>query len=336
MDRCNNFGGRGSPLVWVSFMSLVAWIALYLYLVDDLKTYMDDSFSFEVEGNLLLYEPYGMLFPAKQTRLLQLWDEIGVPHEREKQVFGSPLTVIGFDVDPNAMQVSLPPAKKDALVAELRRFGVSHRRWSLREFRRLAGWCEWSFNVFPLLKPGLSALYAKLAGKERMEALIYVNLAIEGELHWMADWMERADGLLLYRSLDFHPDADGVVVGYTDASSSGMGIWFPEDSFACRSALPLAAPAATIFYFEALAVCSAIHTVADMDPVPSRLLIYTDNTNTVAMFNTLHAQPAYNCILRSAVDVLLQYSVDLRVEHHQETGQNMVLIDIFGKIKSNT
>ncbi|KAG2747704.1 hypothetical protein P692DRAFT_20647863, partial [Suillus brevipes Sb2] len=28
VDRNNNFGGRGSPKVWISFMSLVAWIAI--------------------------------------------------------------------------------------------------------------------------------------------------------------------------------------------------------------------------------------------------------------------------------------------------------------------
>ncbi|KAJ8593276.1 hypothetical protein M405DRAFT_685409, partial [Rhizopogon salebrosus TDB-379] len=184
-------------------MSLVAWIALRRKLIDDLKTYMDDSFSFELADNLLLYEPYQALFPAKQTRLLQLWDEICLPHDRAKQEFGSPLTVIGFDVDPNRMLATLPPHKKAALVAELRRFGVSHRRWSLREWQRLAGWCEWSFNVFPLLKPGLSNVYAKISGKQQPRALVHVNNAVQRELQWMSDHIERSDGLLLYRSLDF-------------------------------------------------------------------------------------------------------------------------------------
>jgi hypothetical protein len=48
VDRNNNFGGRGSPKVWISFMSLVAWVALRHQLIDDLKTYMDNSFSFEL------------------------------------------------------------------------------------------------------------------------------------------------------------------------------------------------------------------------------------------------------------------------------------------------
>ncbi|KAJ8581133.1 hypothetical protein M405DRAFT_694624, partial [Rhizopogon salebrosus TDB-379] len=184
-------------------MSLVAWIALHWKLIDDLKTYMDDSFSFELACDVLFYEPYQTFFLAKQTRLLQLWDEIQLPHDRVKQEFGSPLTVIGFDVDPNRMLATLPPHKKAALVEELRRFGVSHRRWSLREWQRLAGWCEWSFNVFPLLKPGLSSIYAKILGKQQPRALIYVNNAVEHELRWMSDHIERSSGLLLYKSLDF-------------------------------------------------------------------------------------------------------------------------------------
>jgi hypothetical protein len=70
-----------------------------------------------------------------------------------------------------------------------------------------------------------------------------------------------------------------------------------------------------IFYFEALAVCAAVHLLADMDDRPSKLLVYTDNTNTVAMFNSLRAQPPYNGLLRSAMDVLLEHGVDLRVAH---------------------
>jgi hypothetical protein len=59
VDCCNNFGGRQSALIWVSFMSLVTWIASVIIVIEHLKLYMDDSFSFELEGNVLLYEPYG-------------------------------------------------------------------------------------------------------------------------------------------------------------------------------------------------------------------------------------------------------------------------------------
>lgn len=315
VDRNNNFGGRGSPKVWISFMSLVAWIAIHRILIEALKTYMDDSYSFDLASNRLYYAPYKCFFPAKQTRLLQLWDDIGLPHERPKQLFGTPLTIIGFDIDPNAMTATLPVLKKDALVAHLRQFAGKGYRWTLREFQQLAGWCEWSFNVFPLLKPGLSAIYAKIRGKTDPFARLHVNNAIIAELCWMADHIDHAQGLLFYKSLDFSPTSHDVVVAYTDASGIGLGLWFPDEDFACQCPLPEFSSSDTIYFMEGLAVCSAIHAIRNMAEVPPRMLIYTDNENVVAMFNTLRAQPPYNSILISAMDVLIEHSVDLRVVH---------------------
>jgi hypothetical protein len=315
VDRNNNFGGRGSPKVWISFMSLVSWIAIHRILIEALKTYMDDSFSFELASRQLYYSPYDCWFPAKQTRLLQLWDEIGLPHERPKQLFGSPLTVIGFDIDPNAMSATLPEHKKGELVAHLRRFAGKGFRWSLREFQRLAGWCEWGFNVFPLLKPGLSAMYAKIRGKTDPFARLHVNNAIIHELLWLANHIDRSSGLLLYKSIDFTPESEELVVAYTDASGVGLGLWFPDENFACQSGLPRETPTDTIFFAEALAVCSAIHTIDTMPDKPRRMLIYTDNTNVVSMFNSLRAHPPYNSILLSAMDILIAHDMDLRVEY---------------------
>ncbi|KAG2047272.1 hypothetical protein BDR06DRAFT_836231, partial [Suillus hirtellus] len=93
-----------------------------------------------------------------------------------------------------------------------------------------------------------------------------------------------------------------------------LGLWFPHENFATQCQLPVDPPRDTIYFFEALAVCSAIHFIPNMTEIPSKMLIYTDNSNTVAMFNSLRAHPPYNPILLAAVDVLLQHEVDLRME----------------------
>jgi len=139
VDWNNNFGRQGSPKVWISFMSLVAWIAIHKEFIDTLKLYMDNSFPFEVAGLMLHYPPYQCAFPAKQMCLLQLWDEIGIPYDHHKQLFRSPLMVIGFDVDPNAMMAILPVHKKHELVLHLSHFAMKNFCWTLCEFQQLAG-----------------------------------------------------------------------------------------------------------------------------------------------------------------------------------------------------
>jgi hypothetical protein len=316
VDRCNNFGGRGSAYIWVSFVSLVIWIATTVTLIDHLKVYMDDSFSFELEGTVLLYEPYGTYLPRKQALLLQLWDRLGIPHEAEKQVFGRSLTIIGFEVDPNAMTVSIPHEKKTELLAYIRDFAVARRRHTLRNFQRLAGTVNWLFNVFPLLKPGLSAVYQKMSGKEKPLAQIYVNSEVVRELSWLAGHMDKLPGVVLFESLDWGPGSgDDFVTIYTDASSHGLAYWFPDCDFGFQCATPPELPVGTIFFAEALAVCSAIHAIPDTDPLPRRVVIYTDNSNTVDIFNSLRASKPYNRILMSAVDVLITHNIDLRVYH---------------------
>ena len=56
--------------------------------VEDLHQYVDDNFGFEFRCELVPYRPYGISYPAKQTHLLELWDEVGVLHEKPKQEFG--------------------------------------------------------------------------------------------------------------------------------------------------------------------------------------------------------------------------------------------------------
>jgi hypothetical protein len=56
----------------------------------------------------------------------------------------------------------------------------------LKDFQSLAGQVNWSLAVFPLLKPGLSAVYEKMAGKIQTMVSIRINNAVRDELLWFA------------------------------------------------------------------------------------------------------------------------------------------------------
>jgi len=320
VDRRNCFGNRASAAIFIAFSSLVNWIAKKERGID-VASYVDDFFGVELKSNLLRYEPYDTMFPASQTKLLQLWDELGIPHKRQKQVFGPKLTIIGIEVDANSLSFSLSADARGELENHLREVarepkgkGVKYR---VRDLQQVAGWLNWGLNVFPSLRPGLCNVYAKLATTSRNNPFtsLYINNAIRSDLTWAADHLASMSGIYILKSLDWElKDAD--MYAYCDASLTGMGIYFPKTNEGLFAPVPESAPKGRIFYFEALTVLSALHiAITDGERSGMKIVLYTDNFNTVEIFNSLAAQPDYNEILKAAVDIIIEHNVDLRVIH---------------------
>src|SRR5271168_2302822 len=69
------------------------------------------------------------------------------------------------------------------------------------------------------------------------------------------------------------------------------------------------------FYFEALVVVSIVNAVTHMPKVPSKLLVLSDNTNTVDIFQSLRCKPPYNDLVKFTVSLLLKHHISLRVVH---------------------
>jgi len=80
-------------------MGLISWISIYVYMIEDLLHYMDNAFLYDMDPVLTIYPPPHTHYPSKQCRLLTLWDDIGLPHEQHKQVFGQCIEIIGFFVN---------------------------------------------------------------------------------------------------------------------------------------------------------------------------------------------------------------------------------------------
>ena len=317
VDRCTCFGGRGSCRHYTAFMGLVLWIAIFAKLLSDLFGYIDDNFSFDEEGNVKWYEPYQCYYPTKQTKLLQLWDEIGLPHDKSKQEYAPILRIIGFMVDPNLMRVSMDEEDRERLIRRVTDFTATApggTRRTLKEFQQLAGWINWSFNVFPLLKPALSNVYAKIGGKTESHAKVFVSKAVVKDLNWFVSHVQTSDGVFLFEDVDWHAhQAD--VVAYSDACLTGLGFFFERSAEGFQCHVPVHPPKDTIFYFEALAIVSVVDAATRLPSVPSRLLIFSDNTNSVDIFHSLRSLPPYNELLKFTVSLLIAHSISLRVVH---------------------
>ena len=314
VDRCNCFGCRGSYYVYLAFISFVCWIALHVKNIQHLKCYIDDNCSFARLGDVKYYPKYRRYFPTDQTKLLELWDELGLPHEEKKQIYGPIIPFIGFDVDPNAMTVSINDERKHDLLDKVRDFAKSGKRRSLKDFQSIAGHINWSLAVFPLLKPGLSAVYAKMANKTKTMASIRVNNAVRDELLWFAKHAENSDGIFLLKSVAWDPsdDLSDTTICLADASPDGMAYWYPEFNLGFQCPVSSDPNMTNSFYFDALAVTSAI---LDNSHVASKMVIYSDNQKTVDVWHSLSASAPYNHLLMLGIDELVRFKIDARVVH---------------------
>ncbi|KIM66989.1 hypothetical protein SCLCIDRAFT_21345 [Scleroderma citrinum Foug A] len=204
-------------------MSLVLWILVFKLLVDAFL-YVEDCFGFSPTSALERYLPYSKLLPSTPlTTILCLWDSLGIPHEEKKQLFSSILPVIGFEVDPNLMCVQMSSESRSLLLDWIHAFAQKGTRRSLHNFQRLTGYLNWALNVFPMLRPGLSALCAKTAGKGATP--LWVNRDVVRELLWFSSHVKDSpDGvyLLSSESWDYAHLPSSTLVAFTDALASGM------------------------------------------------------------------------------------------------------------------
>lgn len=171
-------------------MALVSWIAKKIRKIELLCTYADDSFGLDLADNLTFYPPYCKFMPSNQVKLLQLWDEINLPHKESKQVFGLMLAIIGIEVDAIALSMAMPPDSLVELTTAIHDFITTKCKFMLHEWQRLAGWINWSLNIFPLLRPALNNFYAKISGKSAPNEYVRINNDVCADLQWAVAHLE--------------------------------------------------------------------------------------------------------------------------------------------------
>ena len=90
-----------------------------------------------------------------------------------------------------------------------------------------------------------------------------------------------------------------------------------------------------IFYYEALAITSAVLWASSITPCIQWLLIYIDSLNCVEIFNSLHVQDGYNNIILFMVHILISMNISLFV-FHIPTSDNSVIDALSHHLPSTT
>jgi hypothetical protein len=192
IDRCNNFGSRGGGWNWDSVISLVNWIAIKKKGVSDLLGYVDDNFGWEFAGKTEYYKPYKKHMPTKQVKLLKLWDELGIPHDEEKQLSGPSLPILGYDVDANKMTVKVPDEKKKKVVKLLRSHARVGKTYTVNDLQTAAGSVNSALSLYPSIRPGLRVLYDEMAKQEPGSSKLRVTKNAARSLSGLASFLEDA------------------------------------------------------------------------------------------------------------------------------------------------
>jgi hypothetical protein len=170
-------------------------------------------------------------------------------------------------------------------------------------------------NIYGLLRPGLSVLYDKMQGKQLQNQLVWVSKALVDELTWFTDHVERSMGVHMLESVEWSYDSRLDLLLFTDACLFSLGFWCPALSAGFQCPLNDGGHCG-IFFYEALAVVSALQwALTSLASPPRRIAIFTDSSNTVDLFHMLRAQPCYNPLLLTSVDLLLRHGHQLRVFH---------------------
>ena len=278
---------------------------------------------------MVRYEPYDTSYPEKQAHLLELWDEIGLIHEKPKQEFGAILEIIGLEVSLVSMTISMSLQKRHELIAAVRAFISSEgpRARPLGEWLSMLGWMNWALNAYPLLKPALQPAYDKVKGKTASFAPVYRNKNIITHFTWFANRVENSSGVCFIEMTEWGAE-DADIQVFCDASGRGLGYWSPSNNVGFMS--PLLGDAHTIFFNEALCVVSALHWAARLSPRPRKIAIHTDSLNTVQIFHTLKAEHDYNPLLMYAVSIMLDLKVSVRVFFIR--GEDNVVADALSRL----
>ena len=309
------FGNRASPRCWCSVSGLMCWIAIKKFDIKDLHDFMDDFFSWALKLDFVLYK--GVSRPRSQARLLMFWDEIGCPWKEKKQEFGMELKIIGFYVDINRGTLTLSDESISEIISIVRAFlATPGRRPPLREWLRVGGHLNWVFNVLPLGRPALGALYRKVAGKTLMHAGIVLNSDVVRDLEWLLDVIPRAIGVH-FVSATHWDDREADFVLWTDASLRlGLAFIYAGRGFTYALSPNTSNEKIDIFFLELIAILSAVHHVALFHHPPRKVLLWTDSLDSVAAYSSLRAaESIHNSVLLALAGILLETGMDLRIRH---------------------
>jgi hypothetical protein len=188
--------------------------------------------------------------------------------------------------------MTMPQESLHDLINAIIDFTSARRKFTLREWQRLAGWVNWSLNVFPLLRPALNNFYAKISGKSAPSRYVRINNAVRADLAWAVNHLQNDTGIHLIHQIRWDiASADFTI--YCDACLKAWGFGCLTNMSVSIAPVPEGTQLKSRFFISRRYASSQLSTTLSQKlsvqppASPRSVDLYTDNDNTVAIFNTL-------------------------------------------------
>ena len=119
VNRCDVFGGVAFQHGFIAAIVLMTWIVVNIERTIRFSEYSDDPFAPALAQLMGFCALYAKSLQTPQSRLLSLWDKVGIPHKGKKQLPGSGLTTICISFDTSELRFTLPEQARVDLTNEL-------------------------------------------------------------------------------------------------------------------------------------------------------------------------------------------------------------------------
>ena len=320
IDTTLPFGMRSAPKIFTAVADAVEWIARKEG-VRFIIHYLDDY--------LVIGAPASEECAIALEKLLGIFRRLGLPVAWNKREGPDTLLeFLGFELDTEALQIRLPPAKLEELVTLVQ--GWQAKKATTRtELESLIGKLGHAAR-----KTFMRRMFALKATVRRPYHRVRLNKDFHSDLAWWAMYLGIWNGVGMMRGVDDSPTQHQI---WTDASGTfGCGAWDPEFREWIQVAWPATYSEGALRLSEESIALKELLLIVIACGIwggrwsKSRVTVYCDNEGVVAMVNSGYSRvPPIMHLLRTLFFIRAHFYIDVWAVH--VPGANNELADAISR-----
>ena len=272
VDTCLPFGLRSAPYLFNRVSEAIHWILMNNYNVHHLLHYLDDF--------LTAGPPNSPICSQNLNSMLGLCERINAPIKPSKiEGPSTSITFLGIHLDTVAMEASITPERKEALLAELNQL-YWRRRCLKRELLSLIGKLSFACKVVPSGRIFLRRLIELSTSVEKLHHHLPLTQEAKRDMKWWLDFLPQWPGKSLI--LESHWTSNASMELFTDASGNEgwgaywAGQWISDHWTTAQGEMSIA-------WKELYAITIAVNTWGTLWQ-RRKILIHCDNQTVVSVW----------------------------------------------------